>query len=305
MPPAETAQAEGERAMASANFREAERVLLAALRDAEQRHLRDVEIAAILDDLGATEMVLANYPDAERLLSRSVSLYTRIQGGAGPGVAEAETRLAELYVVEGRPREASALIDRVLAILQVDPAPDALKVALATCDLALVRRLEHRYREAESLLRVVLAQYEAAVGVDHKMLVSVLTALASVLASQHRYTDAIATAQRASEILKVRPAASIAGAAGTMAALGNVYLQAGRLEEAEFYSKNAVAQAEATSGPDHLHVAWCLQNYAGVLKRLNRKDEAKAAEKRARAILGRRENHNQGLDTVNVNALIR
>lgn len=64
-------------------------------------------------------------------------------------------------------------------------------------------------------------------------------------------------------------------------------------------------QGEAAYGPDHPHVARDLQIYAAVLRRLKRKDEAKAAAKRADAILSQNASDNPQPHTVYVDALIR
>jgi ribosomal protein L11 len=59
----------------------------------------------------------------------------------------------------------------------------------------------------------------------------------------------------------------------------------GQPHDAEPYLKRALAMQEGASGPDHPAVASIMSNYAAVLKRMNRKSEAKRMEERAKNIV--------------------
>ncbi len=66
-----------------------------------------------------------------------------------------------------------------------------------------------------------------------------------------------------------------------MAAL---YKAQARYAEAEPLYKRALAVFEKALGPDHPHVAQSLENYAALLRKTGRGDEAAKLEARAKAI---------------------
>ena len=111
--------------------------------------------------------------------------------------------------------------------------------------------------------------------------------MASVLRAQQRYAEAINLAERALSILRQSPDSSEVRLAGTMSSLGNLFLLAGRIAEAEACAREAVSSVETAYGPESPRVADCLRIYAAALKRMNRKEEARTAESRANAILDR------------------
>ncbi len=67
-------------------------------------------------------------------------------------------------------------------------------------------------------------------------------------------------------------------------ALGTVYLEQGRYAEAEPLLQRSLAIMEQALGPEHPNVAQGLENYADLLRVLNRHAEAEKMETRAQAI---------------------
>jgi hypothetical protein len=79
-----------------------------------------------------------------------------------------------------------------------------------------------------------------------------------------------------------------------------VYLHAGRLADAETCARKSIDLAESMLGLEHPRLALYLDNYAEILKRMDRKPESKEVQKKADAI---RDQLHAGGYTVNVAAL--
>ena len=74
--------------------------------------------------------------------------------------------------------------------------------------------------------------------------------------------------------------------------LANLYRDRGRYAEAEPFYKRALAIKEKALGPAHPHVATSLENYAALLHKTGRDDEAVKLEARAKAIRARHAEQN-------------
>ena len=66
--------------------------------------------------------------------------------------------------------------------------------------------------------------------------------------------------------------------------LGLLYKTQGRYNEAEPFYKRSLAIREKALGPAHPNVAKGLENYAALLRKMNRDAEAKNMEARAKVI---------------------
>lgn len=286
--------AEGRILRARGRYAEAENVFTALLRESEQQNRESVFVATVLDNLAQAEQDLGNSVAAERLLTRSLAIVR------DPSV---EGHLGEVYLEEGRAREAEPLFRHVLEARRNAPQPDPENTAVALCDLAMVYKYRGKFSQAEALLRQALAILEENFGPDHPMLSVALCPLGSALAREGKYREALSVTERTWRILGQDPRVAEPDRINTMSTLGMLYSLTGQFREAEFYGKEAVAKAEAIYGPDHSRLGWHLANYAMILKRMGRKDEAKAVEQRSTAILARSEQANPVRHTVNVNAL--
>src|SRR5689334_20144035 len=114
---------------------EAREVFTGLLRDAEQHGAAAVFEAAILDNLGVAEQDLGNYAAAETQLTRSLSIL-RMSGASAREAAPVEGHLGEVYLEEGRSREAEPLFRHVLETRRKAAPPDPVNTAVALADLA-------------------------------------------------------------------------------------------------------------------------------------------------------------------------
>lgn len=295
--------ADGRQLRAAGHYREAEQALTSLLREAKRREPASVFVTLVLDNLAATEQDLANYVEAERLLTDALSQLKKAGVEQGSAWAAIKCHLGETYLEEGRYREAEPVLRQALEMQQNDAHADPESVAIAMLDLAVAYEHTRGIREAEPLLRQSLSVLEARLGPDHPMLAAALGPLATVLMRAGRFDEALIHTERAWRILSRNPSVGEPDLLNTMSALGTVYSLTGRPLEAEVYSKQAVSRAEAIYGPDHPRLGYYLKAYAEVLRRQDRKAEAKAVQKRSATILTHNVQANPVQHTINVNAL--
>ena len=285
---------EGRNLRALGRYDEAANTFTALLRESELQRRESVFVSMVLDDLAQTEQDLGNFAAAERLLTRSLAILKN------PAV---EGHLGEVHLEEGRFHEAEPLFLHVLEARQNASQPDPADTAVAMADLAAVYKNTGKLGRSEALLRQALALLEGSLGPGHPLLAVTLCPLGSVLTLEGKVREALAVTERAWQILRQDPRVAEPDRLNTMSTLATLYSLTGRFGEAETYGTEAVAKAEAIYGPDHYRLGWHLANYAAILKRIGRKDEAKAVKQRSAAILARSQQANPVRHTVNVNAL--
>jgi tetratricopeptide (TPR) repeat protein len=260
-------------------------------------------IAIVLDEMGVDETDMGDYGKAENSFDHGLSTF-RPSNPKDHLLISLQTHLAELYLAEARVEGAETMLRHIVETLRSDSHPDPVTLARAYEGLAVSRIMQKKYDEPETLLRQSQALMEAALGTMHPRLMSGLFAYAALLESEHKYAEAVAPMERALQILTTTtlPVAKpdmVTGYSG----LSTVYFHAGRLQESVSYARQAVDLAESTLGPAHPAVARCLNNYAYILKHTRRKNEAKAAEKRAEEIMKRLPATASGGNSVSISAL--
>jgi tetratricopeptide (TPR) repeat protein len=71
-----------------------------------------------------------------------------------------------------------------------------------------------------------------------------------------------------------------------------LYFSIGKYTEAELLYQRTLHIWEKSLGPDHPDIATCLENYATLLKKMNREPEAQPMEVRAASIKAKRAEKN-------------
>ena len=86
--------------------------------------------------------------------------------------------------------------------------------------------------------------------------------------------------------------------------LASIYAGLGRRDEARAESEGAVRQFEAFFGPDHPETGWALLAHAAVLRHLNWRREARAAQEMGNRIVEANRKQNHLGDTVPLETLL-
>ena len=188
--PWETQLAAGEKAYQQGNYPEAEKRLVAALKEAEGFGPQDPRLATTLNYLGLVYDAQGKYAEAEPLYERSLAILANALGPEHPAVAQSLNNLALLYHHQGKYAEAEPLYKRSLAISEKALGPEHPQVATGLNNLAELYRAQGRYADAEPLYERALAIDEKALGSDHPGFATDLNNLALLYYGQGRYADA-------------------------------------------------------------------------------------------------------------------
>ena len=252
--------------------------------------------------LGCNAHDLGNHAEAERLFTSALSILKRLNGAESPDATTIKMHLAELYWEEGRAREAEILLRKVVAAREREPRrpPPMWPPPRSISRWPAARKA--RSGKPRNCCAPPCPPIESSFGADSPMLLSVLDPLASVLTSLHRYSEALGYSERAWKIIQHSPQVAGPDRVNTTIALSSLYSMTGQPKEAAYFAGEGLALVESVYQPDNPRVGWYLKTYAAVLRRLNRKEEAKAAEKRAAAILAA-SSGGRSRQTVNVSAL--
>jgi len=295
--------AEGSALRAQGRYAEAGRLLAGLLDETLRREGESASVVIVTDYLGRNAHDLGDYSEAERLFTYALTILKNLHGDESPDATTVKMHLAELYWEEDRPREAEVLLRRVVAARERYPGSTPADIANARIDLALAESSQGRKREAEELLRSALPAIEVEYGPNSPMLLSVLDPLASVLTARRQYAEALSYSERAWKILEQSPQVSRADRVNTTIALSSLYSLTGQTREAEYFAREGLKLVESVYQPDNPRLGMFLKSYAAVMRRLKRKQEANAAEKRAQTILANSGARRRGSPTVNVSAL--
>ncbi len=143
--------ADAAKAYQQADYSEAEKLLLAALKEAEKFGEQDPRLAANLNNLAALYNAQGRYVQAEPLFQRALAIVEKALGPEHPHVATSLNNLAALYIAQGKYTEAEPLYQRALLVLTRAVGPEHPGVATMLENYARMLRVLNRHDEAEKM----------------------------------------------------------------------------------------------------------------------------------------------------------
>lgn len=265
-------------------YAEAKSVFLDAWKLAERFSPDDPRRPIALNNLASVCQDLGEAAAARDYYERTIAAFERTHGKEHPVLARPLHNLATLYLEEGQYAKAERLRRRALA-LHVDgqelSEADRIMIwhGLAAAVLGQGRR-----DEAETIYRRLLAEWDAKTAAPARESSEIRNDLAVLCAETKRLPEA--------ELLLKRVVAETRQSAGKdhpalikpLSNLASVYSMTGRPSEAEPVLRDALGIAERALGEGEAY-GRILMAYAAVLRKLDRRTEAKDAERRAKAIL--------------------
>ena len=139
------------KAYQQADYAEAEKLLKAALKEAENFGPDDQRLATSLSNLAVLYKTQGKYAQAEPLYQRSLAIREKVLGSEHPDVGLSLNNLAELYRTQGKYAEAEPLYQRALTILTKSVGPDHPNVATTLENFAELLRKMDQEAEAEKM----------------------------------------------------------------------------------------------------------------------------------------------------------
>lgn len=188
---------QGRRYVSQGNYAEAERSLLAAVKEALTLGPADLRVASSLGILGKIKHRQGERERAQGFLERALAVREEALGPDHYGVVQGLNDLAALHYAYGNVTEARALYERALAIAEKRLAPDHADLALALYNLSRAYFKSGDHLRAEPLLTRLLEIKERTLGSEHTDIAAILTALSRVRSMAGRHDEAEEMARRA------------------------------------------------------------------------------------------------------------
>jgi tetratricopeptide (TPR) repeat protein len=170
---------------------DAERLLTAALEQAEKFGLEDLRVADAANDLAVVYANSGKPVEAELLFSRALVIGEKGLGPDHPGVGATVQNLGILYATQERYREAEPLLKRSLAINLKEYGGKHVRTALSLKTLSSFYAIQGQMGEAERLIHKSLEILEETpLTQGDPQFVSTLEVLAAILRNTNREREA-------------------------------------------------------------------------------------------------------------------
>jgi len=229
-------------------------------------HLRDVDLALVVFDLGQLYDNGAERQKARPLYERSLSLLERSVGPNHPRVANVLRRLGVILSTEGDFVRADSLIRRALEIQEKALGPDDPELGLTLRDHGILLERLGDLTKAEEMSLRALAILEKADGRIRLQAGSVLNNLGVLYIGRRDYARAGEYLERALPLMEVLYGADSTHLAVAFQNLGIVAREARDYAKAEAYYLRALASRERSLGSEHPDIAATLINIANVYR---------------------------------------
>ena len=181
----------GLQALHEGRLGDAERVLTAALEQAEKYGLEDLRVADAANDLAVVYANSGRPLEAELLFNRALTIGEKGLGSDHPGVGATVQNLGILYATQERYREAEPLLKRSLAINLKEYGGKHVRTALSLKTLSSFYAIQGQMGEAERLIQKSIAILEESrVRQGDPQFVSTLEVLAAILRNTNREREA-------------------------------------------------------------------------------------------------------------------
>lgn len=228
------------------------------------------------------------HAEAETTLKRVLSIHTKLDGPESPAVAGCLTGLADLATRQTNYAEAEQFYKQAVAIEENTQGAESIGVLSTLEKLAELHRLEKDYTQAEAIYKRVLATQTKSVPDGSGMTLGATERLGSLYEEEGKFSEAEALYHKTTESnLATLPR----GHLSTTASLNDFGLfleRRDRQAEAETYYKAALDQfgGPQPSGNSLIdsNLAIVMRNYARLLRKMNRSNEAAPYERAANVV---------------------
>lgn len=245
----------------------------------------------IMNDLSASLVALAEYPEAERLLNDALATKTRMRGIADPSVANTFNNLGEIYLNLARYGDAEEAFTRAIKIWQDKLGPDDPNVANGFNNLARLFVVQGKNDKAEKMYIQARTIRERKFGPDHLDVAQSLSNLGGLYIYWRPQgvtvpeTDPKSLIERSLKIRQTRHhGKDHPDIADSLNNLANVYFVRGDLLNAEENFRKALGIWEWTLGKDHPLLAFPLLGLSKVYQQQRKYKDEEDAISRALAI---------------------
>lgn len=286
----------GTKLISEGHYENAEIILKKSLQLAEEAvGPDDSNVGPILGNLAQVYWFQEKFSEAERMFKRAIPILEKVRGHAEneghPFLVHVLSKFADMF----REQNPDAEVE--------PPYPEILVPVLN--NFADMCREQDRDAEAEPLYQQALSVCERTLPPEHPGVALSLNNLASFYCDHGNYAEAEPLLKRVLVFDENALGPEHPDVATSINKLGLLYDNAGKPIEAEQLYKRALAIREKVFGPEHPDVAQSLNNLAQVYRSQAKHAEAEPLYKRAVAILEKAESPNAAVVLKNYAALLR
>jgi tetratricopeptide (TPR) repeat protein len=249
----------------------------------------DIEEAGRLDGEAYRHLLSGEYEQAESIFRQAMSLRENAFGKEQLSVARSLCYLGEVRQAQRQYSEAEDSYGRALLLLEQAYPQGHLHTAHVLSKLGVLYWKNDRLVDAERLLLRAMEIKREHLGPDHPQTAVSARQLSKFYHAQGRSSEAHALQTQAQRAIGKMMAPVFAHAAERMAETSEVLMTASdaeveQLASAEPTLLRSIKITEDLVGAEHPAVADLLENYAVILRKLGRDQEADERAARARAI---------------------
>jgi tetratricopeptide (TPR) repeat protein len=187
----------GLKALQDGRLQEAERLLIAALEQAEKYGTEDLRVADAANDLAVVYATAGRSAEAELLFHRALLIGEKGLGADHPGVGATVQNLGILYATQHKYGQAEPLLKRALAINLKQYGVNHARTALTLKTLSSFYAIQGQLGEAERLIQKSLSILEQnRVHQGDPQLTATLEVFAAILRNTNREHEAKELEQR-------------------------------------------------------------------------------------------------------------
>jgi tetratricopeptide (TPR) repeat protein len=187
----------GLKALQDGRLQEAERLLIAALEQAEKYGTEDLRVADAANDLAVVYATAGRTAEAELLFHRALLIGEKGLGTDHPGVGATVQNLGILYATQHKYGQAEPLLKRALAINLKQYGVNHARTALTLKTLSSFYAIQGQLGEAERLIQKSLSILEQnRVHQGDPQLTATLEVFAAILRNTNREREAQELEQR-------------------------------------------------------------------------------------------------------------
>jgi CHAT domain-containing protein len=203
-------------------------------------------------------------------------------------VAASLEMLAEVYIVQGRAKDAGIIVERVLGMKESLFGIEHERITSTLHVLAFAYAMQGRLSEAEILSKRALEIRERTFGPQHPDVALSLNKLATIYLEKKQFEAAELLQRRALAISENSPGRNSPDNAFVFLNRAETYRGLGRDAEAELSYKSAMTIFERVFGADHLFSARCLIGIADLYRAQGKVAEALVHARHANELLAKR-----------------
>ena len=272
-----TSYERGWKAIRDQRYAEAERLFRVAVKEAESTEEEDVTLAKSLYGLASSLTEQRKYSEAEPLLKRALTLYTKLDGPLSDGVMMAFSQLEQVLQAEGKYDDAAVLFKQMISRTEKESGKNEIELGDYFAYLGILKQSECEFAEAELWFKRSLANTEYNVSkrkITEASLGTPFANLAAVNLHRGRYADAETLYKKALLLLETRRQQSFPQIAETLSHMSELYLIREKFELAVKYRRRSIDIYEAEFPAWHYTLAEQRRKLAIILEIQGNEEEA-------------------------------